>query len=285
VCIGGIGLARGYLNRPELTAEKFIPHPFSDRPGERLFRTGDLARWLPDGTLEFLGRRDHQVKLRGFRIELGEIEAVLGQHPQVRETVVVAREDVPGETRLVAYLVPIEGSAPTPRELREFLAEKLPAYMLPTAFVRLEALPLTPNGKVDRRVLPDPCQADLPLDHDFVPPRTLVEETVAAIWGQVLGVERVGLHDDFFASGGHSLLATQLVARVRAACQVELPLRTLFEAPTVAGMAAAIAECVERSPEREERGQVLAELEQLSVEEAQRLLTRGMQQGGEESHE
>ncbi len=285
IYLGGLGIARGYLNHQDLTSESFIPNPFSDEPGSRLFRTGDIARYLPDGILEFLGRRDHQVKLRGFRVELGEIEAGLRQHPQVQEAVVVVQEDRSGDARLVAYLVPIPGFAPTPRELREFLVEKLPAYMLPAAFVLLDALPLTPNGKVDRRALPNPSQADLPLDHDFVPPRTPVEKTVAAIWGQVLGVERVGLHDDFFASGGHSLLATQLVARVRAASQVELPLRVLFDAPTVAGVAAVITELIERGPEAVERLRTPADPMQPENDVADRFLTGMIPKRGGESHE
>ncbi len=239
--IGGASLARGYLNRPELTAEKFVPNPFSEEPGARLYKTGDLARYLPDGNIEFLGRVDHQVKIRGFRIELGEIEAALDQHPAVREAVVLAPEDAPGEKRLVAYVVADRDPVPTTTDLRSFLKEKLPEHMVPALFVLLDALPLMPNGKVDRRALPAPDRTRPELDKEFVPPRTPAEELLSEIWAQVLDIERVGIYDNFFDLGGHSLLATQVVSRIREAFQVELPLRRLFEVPTVAGLAESIA--------------------------------------------
>ncbi|MBE9125473.1 MULTISPECIES: non-ribosomal peptide synthetase [unclassified Coleofasciculus] len=229
--IGGDGLAKGYLNRLELTAEKFVPNPFSNEPDARLYKTGDIARYLPDGNIEFIGRIDHQVKIRGFRIELGEIEAVLSQHRQVKEVVVIAREDQPGNQRLVAYFVSNSQQVITD-ELRSFLKQKLPEYMMPSAFVRLDTLPLTPNGKVDRRALPKPEIEDT-LSTNFVPPRTSTEEQLASIWASVLGIERVGIHDNFFELGGHSLLATQVISRIRQAFEVELQLRSLFEAPTV----------------------------------------------------
>jgi amino acid adenylation domain-containing protein len=235
--IGGEGLARGYLNRPELTAERFIPHPFSQEPGARLYQTGDLARYRPDGLLEFLGRLDHQVKILGYRVELGEIEAVLTQHPAVREAVVIARADAPGERRLVAYVVATQQPGPSVSDLRGSLQANLPDCMVPATFVRLEALPLTPNGKVDRRALPAPGPARPTLEGACVAPRTPVEEGLAEIWGQVLAVEQVGIHDNFFELGGHSLLATQVLSRLQAAFQVELPLRRLLEAPTVADLA------------------------------------------------
>ncbi len=238
--IGGVGLARGYLNRRDLTAEKFIPDPFGAKPGARLYKTGDLARHLPDGSIEFLGRADHQVKIRGLRIELGEIESALRQHLAVRESIVMADEDATGEKRLVAYVVAERGSPPTGSELRNFLKAKLPEHMLPAAFVALEALPLTANGKVDRRALPAFNRTRPELEKGFVAPRTSAEELVAEIWAQVLGLERVGIYDDFFELGGHSLLATQAVSRIREAFAVEIPLRRLFEAPTVAGLAASI---------------------------------------------
>jgi amino acid adenylation domain-containing protein len=234
---GGDGLARAYVNRPELTAERFIPHPFSAEPGQRLYRTGDLARYRPDGTLEFLGRRDGQVKVRGFRIELGEVEAALTRHEGVGECVVVARAEE-GDKHLVGYVVAAAGAhAPSDGALRVHLKELLPDYMIPTSFVCLDALPLTPNGKVDRNALPAPDQTRPASGAEFVAPRTPVEELLAALWCQVLRVERVGIEDNFFEAGGHSLLATQLMARVSAAFRVELPLRTLFESPTVAGLA------------------------------------------------
>ncbi|HVR96999.1 MAG TPA: amino acid adenylation domain-containing protein, partial [Thermoanaerobaculia bacterium] len=229
--LAGDGLARGYRHSPDLTAEKLVPDFLGGRPGDRLYRTGDLARFLPDGELEFLGRVDHQVKIRGFRIELGEIETVLRQAPSVETAVVLAREDVPGDRRLVAYLVG------TPEELRRFLRERLPEYMVPAAFVWLEALPLTPNGKVDLRSLPAPEAARPALEPAPVAPRTPVEEVVAAIWSDVLGLERVGAEDNFFALGGHSLVATRVTSRLREALGVEVPLRDLFEAPTVSGLA------------------------------------------------
>ena len=233
--IGGAGLTRGYLNRPELTQEKFIPNPFKETQGSRLYKTGDLARYLPDGNIEYLGRIDNQVKIRGFRIELGEVEAVLTQHPVVRETVVIARENSAGDKQLVAYLVPHQEPAPTNSDLRHFLKAQLPDYMMPSAFVVLEALPLTPNGKVDRRALPQP-ELRPELEPTFVAPQTPTEELVASIWEKVLRVSQVGINDNFFELGGHSLLATQLLLQVNDACRVELPLSKLFEAPTVASL-------------------------------------------------
>ncbi|MBV9110009.1 MAG: amino acid adenylation domain-containing protein, partial [Gemmatimonadetes bacterium] len=232
--IGGVQVARGYLNRPALTAEKFVPDPFSATPGARLYRTGDRARWRSDGAIEYLGRLDFQVKVRGFRIELGEVEAVLGLHAGVRDCAVVARADEPGEARLVAYVV---GEAVDDDALRAHLRRTLPEYMLPAAFVALERLPLTPNGKLDAAALPAPeyARADR-----YVAPRTPAEEVMAAIWAEVLRLGRVGAEDDFFVLGGHSLLATRVVSRVREAFGVELPLRALFEGPTVSAMAARV---------------------------------------------
>jgi hypothetical protein len=245
LCIGGAGVARGYLDRPELTAEKFTPHPFAAVPGDRVYRAGDLVRWLADGTVEFLGRVDGQIKVRGFRIEPGEIEAALGAHPQVRQAVVLALDGERGHKQLVAYVVP-RPSAPRPpdeAELRSFSKQRLPDYMVPAVFVPLAALPLTPNGKVDRRALPAPdCSRSLTPAAAHQPPRTAAEETLAAIWRQVLGISAVGAFDDFFAVGGHSLLATQVVARVRAAVGVELPLRAVFETPILAELAQVVEE-------------------------------------------
>jgi amino acid adenylation domain-containing protein len=232
--LGGEGLARGYLSRPELTAEKFVPHPFSKDGGERLYRTGDLARWLAGGELEYLGRIDNQVKLRGFRIELGEIEAVLKAHSVVRESVVVVSDN-----RLVAYVV-AEDSEVTTNELRSYLKERLPEYMVPSVFVTLAELPLTANGKIDRRRLPQPDASRPELEAGYVAPVTEVEQSVAGIWADVLGLDRVGVNDNFFELGGHSLLATTIAARIYELFEIELPLRTLFEAPTVATLATAI---------------------------------------------
>ena len=249
--IGGIGLTRGYLNQPELTAEKFIPNPFSDEPGARLYKTGDVVRYLPDGNIEFLGRVDYQVKIRGFRIELGEIETALSQHPAVQQAVVLARDDVAGEKSLVAYVVPKQAMTLTGDALRDVLREQLPDYMLPSAFVLLNALPLTPNGKVDRRALPAPDAS--PSDHtvEFVAPETTLEKKLAEIWAQVLGIERIGIYDDFFTLGGHSLKATQIIYRINQAFLVDLPLRSLFQDPTIAGLSLLIEETlIERLEER-----------------------------------
>jgi amino acid adenylation domain-containing protein/non-ribosomal peptide synthase protein (TIGR01720 family) len=234
--VGGAGVARGYLRRPELTTERFLVDPF--HAGGRLYKTGDLARRLANGDIEYLGRIDHQVKIRGFRIELGEIEAALDQHPGVREAVVLAREDVPGDKRLVAYVV-LAGAAPALSELRAFVRERLPDYMVPSAVVILPALPLTENGKVDRRALPAPEAAALP-EREYVEPRGPLEEAVAAIFAEVLHAPRVGARDGFFELGGHSLLAAQAMARVRQTLAVDLPLRSIFEAPTPAELAARI---------------------------------------------
>ncbi|NBD14538.1 non-ribosomal peptide synthetase, partial [Corallococcus silvisoli] len=234
--LGGEGVARGYLNRPELTAERFIPDAFSSAPGARLYRTGDLVRWRADGLLDYLGRTDFQVKVRGFRIELGEIETTLLKHPQVHAAVVLAREDVPGDKRLVAYVVPPEGSdAPSPDALKDWLKQFLPEHMRPSFFLVLEALPLNSNGKVDRKALPPPLPSSSA--STFVAPSTPSEELLASLFSQVLRLERVSVLDDFFSLGGHSLLATQLVSRIRAAFRRELPVRALFEAPTVAALA------------------------------------------------
>jgi amino acid adenylation domain-containing protein len=270
--IGGAGLARGYLNCPELTAEKFIPNPFSDQPGAGLYKTGDMARYLPDGNIEFLGRIDHQVKIRGFRIELGEIEAVLARHAAVRETVVVAREDVPGDRRLVAYVVASQESAPTMSELRGFLQKKLPDYMVPSAFVVLDSLPLTPNGKIDRNALPARDQVSPELDGEFVAPRTPVEEVLAGIWAEVLKLERVGINDNFFELGGHSLLATQALSRVNDAFETDLPLRSFFESPTVAALAAALLKASADPVRIEKTALLLLELSQLSEGQVKKML-------------
>ena len=239
LCVGGDGVARGYLGRPALTAERFVPDAFSPVPGARVYRTGDRARWTEDGELVWVGRIDHQVKVRGFRIEPGEVEAALHRHPAVRDAVVVAREDAPGERRLVAYVAPLPGAACDAAALREVARAHLPEYMVPAAFVVLDALPLTANGKVDRRALPAPEAAAAPGGEDgHAPPRTPAEEALAAVWAEVLRVPRVGVHDDFFALGGDSILSIQIVSRARRAGFALSP-RDLFEKPTVAALAAA----------------------------------------------
>jgi amino acid adenylation domain-containing protein/non-ribosomal peptide synthase protein (TIGR01720 family) len=241
---GGACVARGYWRRAGLTAERFVPDPFG-APGSRLYRTGDRVRWTARGELEYLGRTDEQVKVRGFRIEPGEVEARLRRHPAVRDAAVVARDDASGQARLVGYVAAAAGAEPSVAELKAFLAEALPEYMVPSAIVVLDALPLTPGGKLDRRALPAPDFASAA--EAYVAPRTPAEETVAQIWAEVLRLERVGAHDDFFAVGGHSLLATRIISRIREVFAVELPLRALFEHPTVAGLAAAAEDAAGRA--------------------------------------
>jgi len=264
--IGGDGLARGYLNRLELTAQKFIPNPFDKKPGARLYKTGDLARYREDGNIEFLGRKDNQVKIRGFRIELGEVETVLRQHPSLQGAAVVAREDHPGDKRLVAYVV-AEGSKNGDEqaeqnlisELRTWLKSKLPDYMVPALFVRLGALPLTPNGKVDRKALPPPEPVRPTLKGSFVGPRNSTEEMLAQIWSEVLRLDKVGIHDNFFELGGHSLMVIQVLSRLRETVQVELSMSDFFERPTIVTM----AELVEAT--------LVEEIGELSEEEAESL--------------
>ena len=254
--IGGDGLARGYLNRPGLTADRFVPDHLGTRPGARMYRTGDLARWHADGTLECLGRVDHQVKIRGFRVELGEVEAAIAHHPRVSQVVAVAREDATGEQALVAYLVPRPGPAPTVADLRQAIGASLPDYMIPSAFVLLDEIPLTPNGKVDRNALPAPDAGRAAPSGIYVPPRNAIEEAVAAAFGDVLGRDRIGVRDDFFALGGHSLMAAQLLARLRDAFGVEIPLKDLFDASTVAALAHRVEDAL-----RAQSGEVVPPIE------------------------
>jgi amino acid adenylation domain-containing protein len=271
IYIGGDGLARGYFNRPDLTAERFVPNPFSDKEGDRLYKTGDLARYKEDGDIEYLGRVDHQVKIRGFRIELGELESALAEHPAVREAVVIAREDDPGNKRLVAYLVAEDLSTYDSRELLDCLKGVLPSYMMPADFVLLDALPLTPNGKIDRLALPSPEGAGHRREDGFVAPRSPVEEVLAEIWAEVLRVNRVGAHDNFFELGGHSLLATQIVSRVQETFQTGLPLQKVFEEPTVAALAIALLDS-DDGTKIERTAEMLLKIARLSDEEAVQLL-------------
>ncbi|MEO0489255.1 MAG: amino acid adenylation domain-containing protein, partial [Cyanobacteria bacterium J06659_2] len=260
VYVGGDSVTRGYLQQPGLTAARFMPDLFRSRPGARMYRTGDLARHLPDGNLEFLRRVDSQVKLHGFRIELGEIETQLALHPGIQAVSALVREDDPDNPLLVAYVVLQTETAPNSPDLRQFLQQRLPNYMIPSLFVPLPALPLTPNGKVDRRALPAPERIRPELAKQYVAPRNATEEVVAAIWAEVLGLEQVGVDDDFFEVGGHSLLATQVLSRLRETFQVELPLRQLFEAHTVAEIVVVI------------EAALLAEIEAMTDEAAQALI-------------
>jgi len=234
--LGGACLARGYLGRPEMTAERFIPHPFSQAGGARLYQTGDLGRYLQDGLIEFIGRADNQVKIRGFRVEIGEIEAVLSHHPSVRENAVVVRDDGGGQKRLVAFVVPLAGQTPKSIELRSYLREKLNDYMIPSTFVFLEGLPLTPSGKVNRRALPE-IEARRPeLETAYVGPRTEFEQAIASIWQQLLGIDEVGVADNFFDLGGNSIQIVQVQTRLKEHFKKEIPVTTLFQYPTIASL-------------------------------------------------
>ncbi len=246
--IGGAGVARGYLHRPELTATRFIPDPFAEKPGLRLYRTGDRVRYRTDDTLEFLGRLDQQVKIRGFRIEPGEIELILERHPAVRQAVVLVREDVAGNPRLVTYVVPehiTEEDHPSIALLRAYIQQSLPAYMTPNIFLFLTAPPLTSNGKLDRKALMAWPLSELEhpqLRASYVAPRTTIEEAMSKIWAEVLGIEQVGIDDNFFELGGHSLLATQVISRIQESLYADIPLRALFERPTISDIALLVAE-------------------------------------------
>ncbi|HLM23651.1 MAG TPA: non-ribosomal peptide synthetase, partial [Pyrinomonadaceae bacterium] len=273
VYIGGDGLARGYLNHPDLTAERFVPNPFSVKPGARLYKTGDLARFLADGKIEYVGRNDLQVKLRGYRIELGEIEFALAQHPDVREAVVLARETNGSDKQLTAYVVLKEVASATSKQLKKFLQERLPEYMLPVSFVVLDALPLTTTGKVDRNALPID-QINIDVKENYLAPRTALEQVLARIFAEILSLERIGVNDNFFELGGHSLLATQVLSRVRGACQLKMPLRTFFKAPTVAGLAAVILEDETQRARVECTAELLLKVVNLSDDEVDELSMR-----------
>jgi amino acid adenylation domain-containing protein len=271
---GGAGVARGYLNRPELTAERFVPDPFSERDDARLYRSGDLALYLPDGDVEFLGRIDDQVKIRGYRIELGEIEAVLGRHPAVREVAVLCREDTEGDRRLVAYVVLEDGRSASAGELRDSLAETLPAYMLPAATAFLDVLPRTSIGKLAPEALPAPPRERPDVGGDYVAPRTPVEEAVASIWAEAIDLECVGVDDDFFALGGHSVLAVRIMSSIRELLDVELPMRAFFEHPTVSRLAAELTRDPARRERVERRTEIFERVSALPDDEVEEQLAR-----------
>ncbi len=287
--IGGVGLARGYLNHPDLTAEKFVPDPFSRAAGERLYRSGDLVKYHADGNIEFLGRKDNQVKIRGFRIELGEIEAALAGHPSVREAKIIARNDIAQDIRLVAYLVSENSKTAGTEVLQNFLRKSLPEYMIPSIFMVLEQMPLTPNGKIDRKALPRPDNSAAGRDTAYLAPRNQIEEKIVEISSKILGIEKIGVHDNFFKLGGHSLLATQFLSRLQTTFRIKLPLRQIFETPTIEGLAHVIKEIQERpETEREEKIEIagrgdtslddlLADLSELSDEEVRILLEKETQ--------
>ena len=268
LCIGGTGLARGYLNQPKQTAERFVRNPFSPDLEARIYRTGDLARFLPDGNIEFLGRIDAQVKIRGFRVEPAEIESVLKQHPAVAQAAVVSYESEPGEKKLAAYIV--ARSQMRPEDCRAFLLQKLPEYMVPSAFVFINSLPLTANGKLDTRALPAAEQQSR--IRETIAPRTPDEEKLAQIWQEVLKRDQVGVTDNFFELGGHSLLATQIISRIRNGLRVQMPLHAFLQNPTIAALAEQLPQCPPVESEQEEMARLLQELEGISDEEAERLL-------------
>jgi amino acid adenylation domain-containing protein len=264
IYIGGPGLARGYLNQPDLTAERFLPDPFSDLPGARLYRTGDVARHLSNDEIEFLGRIDHQVKIRGYRIELSEIESILREHPDVKDAVVISRSNRAGNPQLVAYTIAAREPVST-AELINYLRQKLPEYMVPREIVVLDQFPLTPNGKLDRAALPEPAARSREENHE---PRTDLERTLAHIWADVLGKERIGIEANFFELGGHSLIATQVVSRIEEELQVKLPIRCLFDSPTIARLAQTVSEYkatqVGANGVDDHGGELLSMLDQLS---------------------
>ena len=266
--IGGVGVARGYLGSPDLTALKYIPNPFSEEAGARLYKTGDLGRFLPSGDIELQGRVDRQVKVRGIRIEPGEIETVLNDHENVREAVVIVREDTPGDQRLVAYVVLRQPD----NNLRAYVKTRVPDHMCPASFVVMDKLPVTPNGKVDYDALPIPDEASLDSSKEFVAPRTPLEETLAQIWKEILGIARVGIYDNFFELGGHSLLATQVVSRIRKTLKVDLPLRTIFDSPTIAELATNVESMSQEPDETEKLAQLVKQIDQLSIAEIRVLL-------------
>jgi acyl carrier protein len=266
--IGGRGVSNGYLGRPDLTAEKFMPDPLNPQSGRRFYRSGDRARFLPGGIIEFLGREDNQVKVRGFRVELGEVEAVLSRHPAIEQAVVVFRQFPGGDQRLVAFA--IAPPKPADGELREFMLQYVPDYMVPASFVYLDAFPLNANGKADRQVLAERIPAAVTAAR--FDGMNAVQERIAEIWCTVLQRSEVGLHDNFFELGGHSLLATQIIARLRSAFDVPVPLRAIFEAPTIAGLAEVIKQHSAETAEQEDIAKILSEVEGLSEEEARSLL-------------
>jgi amino acid adenylation domain-containing protein len=273
--IGGRGVGRGYLGRREQTAERHLPDPYSERGGERLYRTGDVARYRPDGAIEFLGRVDNQIKIRGFRIEIGEIETALVSHPSVREAVVLAREDEPGEKRLIAYVVGARRQwSIVSNELRAYLKERLPEYMLPLSFIQMDALPLSPNGKVDRRALPAPEQVKVLSTDASIAPRTPLEEILCGIWKEVLGVEQVGVTDNFFGLGGHSLLITQVISRVREIFRIELPVHKLFDAVTIEQLSNIIVENETKPGQTESIARTLKTIRNMPEEERRKILQR-----------
>jgi acyl carrier protein len=278
--IGGAGVARGYMNRSELTTEKFISDPFSSDQQARLYKTGDLVRHLLDGNIEFLGRIDNQVKIRGFRVELEEIEQALRSHSGITDAVVVLHEHSDGDKRLVAYVVTNIDAQPAIGELRTFLKEKLPSYMVPAIFETVEALPLMPSGKINRRALPEPRLQDRQMDETFVGPRTPIEQLLADVWSDVLKLDRISIHDNFFELGGHSLLAAKVVSNVRNELEVELCMVDVFQAPTIASLALLLCPRRAQGESEDDLAALLEELAALTDETAQEHFDREVQVTG-----
>jgi len=270
IYLGG-RLARGYFKRPDLTAEKFIPHPFSQQPGARLYKTGDLGRLLPGGSIEFVGRVDDLVKVRGFRIELGEIAKTIRQHPEIDDAFVLALDADSDRSQIVAYAVTNQRSTISATDLRSYVRIKLPDYMVPARFIFLDALPVSPNGKIDRKALPVPGRLRPELDTPFVAGRTPLEKNLAQIWGEVLELDQIGIHDNFLDLGGNSLAATRIVSRVIAGFQIETSLPSLFHSPTVAEMAEVLSQYEIKQMDKNDLAEILDELESLGDEEVRRL--------------
>jgi fengycin family lipopeptide synthetase D len=272
LCYAGDGLARGYLNKSDLTAERFVPNPFSS--GGRLYRTGDRARWRADGKLEFLGRMDAQTKVRGFRVELSEIEAALAQHSSIKHCAVMVHETAPNDKRIAAYLVFHKGAGPGVNEIRAFLRRRLPEHMVPAYFIELDEMPLSANRKVDYHALPAPTVEASLRDNEFVAPRDALEEVFAEIWSTVLKVPRVGMTDNFFAIGGHSLTATQIVSQIRDIFEVELPLAQIFERPTIAGLIELFSSDAEVNERIRSRAKIIRQLASIPDVEVEAMLIR-----------
>ncbi len=271
--ISGAGLARGYLNRPDLTAERFVPDPFSSEPGARMYETGDLARWLPDKSVECLGRNDDQVKLRGYRIELGEISTMLEEHPNVRQAVVIVREDHPGDQRLAAYYMPDATSAPSVSELRAYLQDRLPEYMVPSYLVEMEQFPLTPSGKTDRKALPSPVLSRDMISGGYTAPESYIQEELCNIWSAFFNLDRIGIDDDFIDLGGHSLVATQILVRIQQTLDVKVSLKDMLtKGKTIRALAELVEESLLADTDEQELEQLMREMEQMSEDELAALM-------------
>jgi acyl carrier protein len=272
--VSGYGLARGYFQRPELTKEKFIPNPFDKSPYHRLYKTGDLARYLPDGNIEFLGRIDDLVKIRGYQIDLCEVEAILSKYPRISQAVTTTHGENAKEKFLVAYFIPVINETVNASELRKYLAAQLPDYMIPSVFVQMDSFPLNPNGKVNRKVLPIPTNERPELNQIYIAPQTPIQEILAEIWAEVLGVKQVGIDDNFFQLGGHSLKAIQLIGKIRQTLELDITIRHLFTSPSVKELATALGELAGGEDIINEIAKTIQEIAQLSPEQLQAMLAQ-----------